>query len=232
MQTISNLQQSHLQRVILKGKHYDLTHTVPRTSERFDTLKTDDYDGVRYSTHVDIPVCYTPGEDSLESIDLNQFILPLYVLHLENEAANDADFEVTPEIIQDYEAKNGHIPDHSFVAFSSNWSQRAGGKKLFLNQDADGISHTPGWSKAALEFLNNERQVTAIGHETLHTDSGKHLASEGHADAENYWLTQNNYQVEVLNNLKKLPTTGGIIFVSPVNINTEHGYSARVYAIA
>lgn len=232
MQTISNLQQSHLQRVILKGKHYDLTHTVPHTSQVFGAHANDDYDGVRYSTHVDAPIRYNPNDDAFSGLDLNQFILPLYVLHLENAVADNCDFELTPDVITAYEDKNGRIPADSFVAFASNWSKRAGGKKAFLNKDNAEVSHTPGWSKDALAFLHEERHITAIGHETLHTDSGKRLAENGSAVAENYWLTQNNYQVEVLNNLKQLPTTGGIIFVSPVNINSQHGYSARVYAIA
>ena len=58
------------------------------------------------------------------------------------------------------------------MAFSSGWYKRFDDPDAFVNKDNEGVEHTPGWSIPALEFLSRTRKVTAIGHETLNTDSG------------------------------------------------------------
>ena len=40
------------------------------------------------------------------------------------------------------------------------------------NIDAQGVAHYPGWSKAVLQYLYEQRKITASGHETTDTDPG------------------------------------------------------------
>lgn len=40
------------------------------------------------------------------------------------------------------------------------------------NKDTNGVAHYPGWSLPALQYLYEERKITASGHETTDTDPG------------------------------------------------------------
>ena len=43
----------------------------------------------------------------------------------------------------------------------------------------DGVAHCPGWGLDALEYLFEERGVTAVGHETLDTDGSADVRARG-----------------------------------------------------
>ncbi len=185
----------------------------------------------QYGTHIDAPIHFAPNTDYLHELDITEFLLPLIVINKVDEVANNADYRLTVDDILAFEKEHGQIPKGSFVAFASGWSDRWQDKDAFYNKDSDGNAHAPGWSLDALKFLNDERQVTAIGHETLDTDSSEDFRANGDLVGERYWLSQNKFQIEVMNNLKLLPATGGAIFVGVPNIKDAPGFNARVLAI-
>ena len=126
---------------------------------------------------------------------------------------------------------HGEIPAGSFVAFSSDWHKRWGDPEAFVNHDDKGVQHTPGWTLDALKFLVEERNVAAIGHETLDTDPGVVAAETGFLYGELYVLEQDIYQIEVLDNLVQVPATGAVIVVGPANIKGAPSITSRVYAL-
>lgn len=228
-------------------KWIDLTHTVSSEIPKFgdlpsiseETLYTWE-DGfflktfclpTSYGTHLDAPVHFVEGKRYLEDIDLKEFVLPLYVIHKEDEVAANPDYRLTKEDIIAYEKEHGDIPAGSLVAFSSGWSKRWEDKEAYYNIDTEGQAHTPGWAIDALEYLNEERKVAAIGHETLDTDSSLDVVKNGRLICEYYWLDQDKFQVEVLNNLPELPATGGAIFIAVPKIKGAPGFNARIFAI-
>ena len=73
--------------------------------------------------------------------------------------------------------------------------------------------------------------MTAIGHETLNTDSGVEAAEAGFLDAQHYWLAEDKFQVELLANLDKLPSVGSIIFIGVPHIKDAPGFPAEVFAV-
>ena len=185
----------------------------------------------QYGTHIDAPIHFANGKRTLDQISIDELILPLYVLHFEDKVEANHDYKVTRESIQTYEAEHGEIPANSFVAFSSGWSKRWNDHDAFYNKDEEGVSHTPGWTVDALDYLNKKRHVTAIGHETLDTDSGVDYARTNALAAEFYWLAQDKYQVEVMDNLWQLPTQGAVIIVAPINVVDAPGFSVRAFAL-
>ncbi|RLK63930.1 cyclase family protein [Atopobacter sp. AH10] len=233
---------------ILTAKRIDLTHAIHSEIPHFHafdplkekTLYTIEKDGflakeytlpTAYSTHIDTPGHFSKGKRLLEKISLEELILPLYVLHLEEEVAKNPDFGVDKATILAYEKEHGEIPSGSFVAFSSGWSEKFSDPKAYYNIDEKGIAHTPGWTVEALEFLAHERQVKAIGHETLDTDPGIIYHKTQALDGEFYWLDQDRYQVEVLNNLRAVPTKGAVIVVAPAKVVQAPSFPARVFAL-
>lgn len=186
----------------------------------------------QYGTHLDAPIHFVDGKRHLDELELKEFVLPLYVIHKEKEAEEDADYRLTKEAIITYEKEYGKIPTGAFVAFSSGWSKYWDDPAAFYNLDEDGQAHTPGWTVDALRYLHEERDVAAVGHETLDTDAAVDMAKNGRLVAEYYWLEQDKFQVEVLADLSSLPTTGGAIFVNVPNIKGAPGFNARVFAVA
>lgn len=185
----------------------------------------------QYGTHIDAPVHFATGKRVLDELAADEFILPLIVIHKEQAVEADNDYRLSVEDILAFEAEHGKIPAGSFVAFASGWASRWNDAARFYNKDENGQARTPGWSLEALQFLHNERDVAAIGHETLDTDSGLDFVKNNDLVGERYWLSQNKFQVEVLNNLADLPAVGGAIFIGVPNIAEASGFNARVLAV-
>jgi kynurenine formamidase len=99
------------------------------------------------------------------------------------------------------------------------------------NKGSDGVAHYPGWSKEALQFLYEERKITASGHETTDTDPGIATSKDDYA-LETYVLGTNHYQIELLANLDQVPEAGAIVIVSFPKPKDGSGFPARVIAIA
>ena len=136
----------------------------------------------QYGTHVDAPEHFVEDRCTLERIELEELMLPLFVLHFEDKVAADPEFIVHVDDIKRWEAEHGEIPADSFVAFSSGWYHRMEGGDM-NNFDADGVAHCPGWGLDALEYLFEERGVTAVGHETLDTDGSADVRARGSSTA-------------------------------------------------
>lgn len=185
----------------------------------------------QYGTHIDAPIHFAQGTRALDEISVKELVLPLFVIHKESEVAENHDYRLTVEDILAFEAQYGKIPAGSFVAFASGWSKRWHDHAQFYNKDETGQAHTPGWSLDALKILHEQRNVAAIGHETLDTDSTLDFVKHNDLIGERYWLSQNKFQVEVLNNLSELPAVGGAIFIGVPNIKEAPGFNVRAFAI-
>lgn len=187
--------------------------------------------GSSHGTHIDAPAHFAKNTRIMSDIPQKERVLPLYVIHLEDKVKETPGYAVTVDDIKSWEEEHGEIPADSFVAFSSGWYKNFVDPKAFKNEDDEGTEHTPGWSIPALEYLSRTRNVTAIGHETLNTDSGVEAAEAGFLDAEYYWLAEDKYQVELMANLDELPSTGSIISIMSPHIKDAVGFPAEVFAI-
>ncbi|EOI00345.1 hypothetical protein UAY_01448 [Enterococcus moraviensis ATCC BAA-383] len=185
----------------------------------------------QYSTHIDAPIHFAQGKRYLHQLELKELVLPLYVIHKEEDVELNNDYCITKKDILVFEQEFGPLPEDSFVAFSSGWSSRWESLEDYYNQDEKGLAHTPGWSLEALKYLSEVRNVTAIGHETLDTDSAADVRKNKGLLGEYYWLKQNKYQVEVMCNLAQLPPVGSIIITSFPNILNAPGFPVRTFAI-
>ncbi|MNW26260.1 Kynurenine formamidase [compost metagenome] len=185
----------------------------------------------QYGTHLDAPIHFVRGKRYLEELQLKELVLPLIVIDQSSEVSANPDFTLGIEHIEQFEAQHGTIDPGSFVALRTDWSKRWPSQEAFENKDAEGNSHSPGWSVDALRFLFTERKITAVGHETFDTDSAIDVSKNGSLIAEYYVLEQDAYQVELLTNLDRLPAKGAVIFNIVPKAAKASGFPVRSFAI-
>jgi len=184
----------------------------------------------QWGTHVDPPVHFIEGGRTMDDIGLEEMILPLVIIDIHQQAEKDPDYLVSMEDVRRWEARHGVVPTASFVALRTDWSKRWPDPGAYFNRDKDGISHYPGWSAEVLHYLDEDRQVTAIGHETSDTDPGM-VASQGEYPLETWHLRHDRYQIEMLNNLDKVPEHGAVVIATWPRVRGGSGFPARVFAL-
>ncbi len=199
------------------------------------TVKFDYPDGFRvhefcvvsqYGTHVDAPMHFVKGGRGLHEIAPEEMILPLCVIDITDKIKSSIDYAITEQDIIDWENTYGKIPERAFVAIRTDWWKRDD----MDNYDSQGNKHYPGWSIEALKFLVEQRNVTAIGHETSDTDAAMDAVHHGYI-CEYYILEQGRYQIELMRNLEEVPPVGSLIFCGFVKAKGAAGFSARCIAL-
>lgn len=183
----------------------------------------------QYGTHVDVPRHFFNNGRPMQEIRVDEMVYPLVVIDKSKECAENNDFMLTVDDLKAWEAEYGRIPENAFVAFRSDWHKRDN----LDNPDENGVPHYPGWDKAAIQWLVEERNIGAIGHEPADTDPGFVTTKE---DAypypgEQYILQTDRIQIEVMRNLDQVPATGSIIVCAFPKIKEGVGFSARCFAI-
>lgn len=226
----------------------DLTHAFfpgqPRFSgdpdgrvERISTAEAtgfniDSYTMVgQWGTHVDAPAHSRSGGRTVDRIPVTEMLAPLVVLDFSAAAAADADFCPTLEDLAAWERHHRRIPAGAFVALRTDWSHRWPDAEAMRNVDAAGVQRTPGWHPAVLDWLIEQRQITAIGHETFDTDPGR-LVHAGQFPAQHRLLNRGRWQIELLTNLDRVPETGAMVFAGWPKPRAGTGFPARVVAIS
>jgi len=197
----------------------------PKTHEPYtiekDGFRTTFYSMVgQYGTHVDPPAHFRADGLTMDQIPLKDMILPLVVLDITPMLAKDPSHALSVDDVKAWEKEHGRIPAGAFAALRTDMS-----KDWTSNPERFKRSPFPAWSLAAVKFLFEERKVTAIGHESLDTDTTESMESE------TWILKQNHFQIEAMANLDKVPPTGAVIVVTWPNVEHGFGFPARAFAI-
>ena len=151
----------------------------------------------QYGTHVDPPAHFAENGITMDRIPLKQMILPLVVFDATPLLVKDPNHAFSIDDLRAWERKHGRVPKGAFAA----------------------------WSLATVKFLVERRGVTAIGHESLDTDTTDKMESE------TYILHKGRYQIEVMANLDQVPATGALIVVAWPKVKDGLGFPARAFAI-
>jgi kynurenine formamidase len=233
---------------VLQGADFiDLTHAFGPESphwkgfspETVTTLYTIAKDGFhaenfchpgQWGTHVDPPAHFHDGLHTVDQIDPRQFMLRLVVLDVHAKVSRNPDYVVSMEDVRAWESRHGAIPAGAFVALRTDWAKRWPDEKAMQNADAQGVLHYPGWSKPVLQYLYEQRRITASGHETTDTDPGLAVTRDDYS-LESYALGTNHFQIELLANLDQVPEAGALVMVSFPKPEHGSGFPARVVAL-
>ena len=189
--------------------------------------------GEHTGTHFDAPIHWITGKDlpdnACDTIPAGRLVGPACVIDVSAETARDADFLLTPERIETWEAQHGRVPDGAWVLLRTDWSRRAG-PEAFLNLSDDG-PHSPGFAGAASRLLAHERGILGVGVETVGTDAGQAGTFDPPFPNHNFMHGAGKFGLASLCNLDRLPPTGALVVAAPLKIVHGSGSPARVIAL-
>ncbi|MEJ6003027.1 cyclase family protein [Paucibacter soli] len=189
--------------------------------------------GEHTGTHFDAPVHWITGKDqpnnSVDTIDVRQFIGPACVVDASREVAANPDWLLTVDYLETWESQYGRIPAGAWLLLRSDWSKRISDPAAFVNLREDG-AHTPGPTQAAVEWLV-ARGVRGFGVETINTDAGQSYAWPMPYPCHALMHGANRFGLQCLTNLNRLPPTGALVIAAPLKIKNGSGSPLRVLAL-
>jgi len=179
-------------------------------------------------THMDAPAHFVANGPTADRLPADRFFAPLAVVSIESRAAKDPDALMTVDDVLAWEKQHGRLPRGAFVAMHSGWDARIGDAARFLNQDAKGTMHAPGFSEEVARFLVQERDIVGAGVDTLSLDKAEAQKFVAHLAL----LGGGKYGVELMANLGRVPAAGATIIVGAPKHEGASGGPARVFAVA
>jgi len=179
-----------------------------------------------YGTHLDAPAHFPPGKTTVDQIPVKQLFGPAVVIDVRAEGAKDADYQLRPARVQEWEKRNGRIQEGAIVLLRTGWASRWPDAQKYRNQDAQGKMHFPGFSLEAAKLLI-ERKISGLGCDTMSVDYG----ASGDFAVHHLALGAGLYHLENLADLSGLPETGPYLVVAPIKLEGGSGGPARVFAL-
>lgn len=179
-----------------------------------------------FATHLDAPIHFPPGKTPVDAIPPQKLFGPAVVLDVRAQAAQDADYRLTPEDVAQWEQRHGRIPAGAVVLLRTGWAARWPDEVRYRNMDAAGAMHFPGFGVEAVRVLI-ERGVSGLGIDTLSVDYGASKDFEVHRLSHGAEL----YHLENLADLSALPEAGAFLIVAPAKFEGGSGGPCRVFAL-
>ncbi len=183
-------------------------------------------------THLDAPVHFARGKQSVEEIPLENLIGPGILIDISAQCEGNPDYQVLPSDIEAWEKTNGKIAEGSLVLFHTGYSSRWPDRQAYLGTTARGPEavaelHFPGIHPDAARWLVKNRIVAAVGIDTPSIDYGQSSDFMAHR----ILYGENIPGFENVANLDKLPATGFTLIALPMKIRSGSGGPLRIVAV-
>lgn len=196
------------------------------------------YSAYRYSaaehggTHIDAPVHFAKGQNTVDEIPLEQLMGPGVVVDVTRQCAENRDYLITESDFKNWERRNGKIPAGTIVLLRTGFGKFYPDRKRYLGTDQRGAAavanlHFPGLHPGAAHWLTQNRQIKAIGLDTASIDHGQSTLFESHRTL----FAKNIPALENVANLDKLPTKGFSVIALPMKIKRGSGGPLRIVAV-
>ena len=188
--------------------------------------------GEHTGTHFDAPNHWVTGRDGddVASVPVRRLVGPAAVLDFSAQVAEDPDFLLEVEHVQQWEAAHGPLPEGGWLLYRTGWDTRAFSQEDFLNADESG-PHTPGISPECAQWLAEQAPVIGLGVETVGTDAGAAHSFDPPFPCHAALMGSGKYGLTQLQNLDRLPPTGTLLVAAPLPIVAGSGSPARVLAL-
>jgi len=183
-------------------------------------------------THIDAPVHFAQGHQSVEQIPLERLVGSAVVIDVRESCNRAADYQVTVDDVQRAERENGPIPRDAIVLLRTGFSTRWPDAEKYLGtgergQPAVAKLHFPGLHPDAARWLVANRPIKAIGIDTASIDYGQSTLFESHR----ILYERDIPAFENLPALERLPSRGAYVIALPMKIAGGSGAPLRAVAI-
>lgn len=196
------------------------------------------YSAYRYSaaehggTHIDAPVHFAKGRNSVDEIPLEQLMGSGIVVDVTKQCEKNPDYLITEADFKDWERRNGRIAAGTIVLLRTGFGKFYPDRKRYLGTDQRGAAavvnlHFPGLHPDAARWLSQNRRVKAIGLDTASIDYGQSKLFESHRAL----FAKDIPAFENVANLDKLPTKDFSVIALPMKIKAGSGGPLRIIAV-
>ncbi len=196
------------------------------------------YSAYRYAaaehggTHLDAPVHFAKGRQSVDAIPIEQLMGAAIVVDVSRQCERDPDYRVTTADFTNWEQANGRIGAGAIVFLRTGFGKYYPDRKKYLGTDERGQAavaklHFPGLHPDAARWLVANRVIKAIGLDTASIDFGQSTKFESHQ----ILFDKNIPAFENVANLDKLPLKGFSVIALPMKIKGGSGGPLRIIAL-
>lgn len=184
--------------------------------------------GEHSATHMNAPNSFVSGNtQAITSFSPEQRVVPAVVIDVRTKCAANADYQLTQQDVLDWETKNGQIASGSFVIMLTGWEDKWSDPTAFINQDAQGNLHFPGFAKATTMWLVSDRHIAGVGIDTHGVDPGSDTTYATNTEMAN---TQ-KIAIECMANLDQLPAKGATLILAPLQLQDGSGSPMDIIAL-
>jgi kynurenine formamidase len=183
--------------------------------------------GEHSATHMNAPNSFYPQGMSIDQYPAESLITKAVVIDSRQQVAANPDYALTLSDVLAWEQRYGQIPLGSVVLLFTGWQSKWSDKAAYLNPDAAGGLHFPGFGSEATQFLLSERQIAGVGIDTHGVDSGQDTTFA----TNRLVLEQPRIVLENLTNLDQLPAVGTTLVIGVLRLLGGTGSPIAVLAL-
>ena len=183
-------------------------------------------------THIDSPIHFAEGKQSLDEIPLDRLTGEAVVLDVSKKALKNPDYLVSVEDFTGWESEHGRIPEGAIVLLNTGYAQFWPDRVRYMGTDERGLDavanlHFPDLGPEAANWLVENRNIASIGLDTPSIDYGQSKLFMSHR----ILFAENIPAFENVANLDKLPPVGAVVIALPMKIKGGSGGPLRIVAI-
>jgi kynurenine formamidase len=184
--------------------------------------------GEHSATHMNAANSFIDGNTrAITSYPARQRVVKAVVIDVRARCAADADYQLSLRDVRHWEARHGKIAKGSFVVMFTGWEAKWSDPAAFINQDAEGNLHFPGFAAATTDWLVKARGIAGVGIDTHGVDPGLDTSY-----ATNTEMAQTHkIAIECMANLDKLPPKGATLILAPLQLQGGSGSPMDIVAL-
>ncbi|MXZ91601.1 MAG: cyclase family protein [Chloroflexi bacterium] len=183
--------------------------------------------GEHGGTHLSSPATLYDAAAGPDELPAPRLVVPAIVINVSAQTAENPDYVLTPGDVAKWERRYGPVPPGSLALLSTGWQRHWYDPDRFINADADGRMHTPGFGPEAARLLLERRNVAGLGIDAHGVDAGM----DANLSVSRLALARSALVLECLNNLDQLPPTGTTVIVGRLPLVGGSGSPASVLAL-
>lgn len=183
--------------------------------------------GEHSATHWGTPNTFIEGATSADQVPVEKLVVPAVVIDVREQVQQSEDYRLTLDDLQAWEQEHGQIPAGSVAILFTGWQDRWANPATFINQDAEGVLHWPGFGTDTAEFLIEQRQIVGLGTDTHGADPG----NDENFGASFAMYAADGIILECLGGLDQLPPVGATLVIGGWPIAGGSGSPARVIGL-